>query len=108
MSTFVRSFMVNLVALSFILAACAQPPRRLLHPRHPRCRRRCPSPVRNPPQPKPPPKTHGDVCPRHRVRDIATPGHRPFSASERMKTAFEEEGFSRQSHRDSIGSGAGG
>ncbi|MGB8982672.1 MAG: PstS family phosphate ABC transporter substrate-binding protein [Anaerolineales bacterium] len=110
MSKFVRSFMFGVIAMSFVLAACAP------------ATTQAPAPTDAPPATEAMPVTGSDptateapvedalamYAPDAVSGDIVTAGSSTvFPLSERMKQRFEEEGFSGNLTIDSIGSGAG-
>ena len=108
MSKFVRSFMVALVAMSFVLAACGgtttQAPTQALEPTDvPPTTASEPTateaPVEDPMAMYAPDAVSGDI--------VTAGSSTVFPLSERMKQRFEEEGFSGNLTIDSIGSGAG-
>jgi phosphate transport system substrate-binding protein len=110
MSKFARSFMFVLIAMSFVLAACA--------PATPQA----PAPTEVPPTKESMPVTGSEptataasaedpmamYAPDAVSGDIVSAGSSTvFPLSERMKQRFEEEGFTGNLTIDSIGSGAG-
>ncbi len=110
MSKFARSFMFVLVAVSFVLAACAP------------ATTQAPAPTEAPPPTEALPVTGSEptatqapvedaqamYAPDAVSGDIVSAGSSTvFPLSERMKQRFEEEGFAGNITIDSIGSGAG-
>ena len=108
MSKFVRSFTFVIIAMSFVLAACAP------------ATTQAPAPTDAPPPTEALPVTGSEpteasaedamamYAPDAVSGDIVTAGSSTvFPLSERMKQRFEEEGFSGNLTIDSIGSGAG-
>ncbi len=110
MSKFARSFMFVVIAMSFLLAACAP------------ATTQAPAPTDAPPATEAMPVTGSEptateaamedplamYAPDAVSGDIVTAGSSTvFPLSERMKQRFEEEGFSGNLTIDSIGSGAG-
>ena len=112
MTKFFRTFMFALIAMSFVLAACAPATTQAPEPTNP------PPPTEEAPTTAPEPTEAPTEAPAEDPLamyapdavsgDIISAGSSTvFPLSERMKQRFEEEGFAGNLTVDSIGSGAG-
>ena len=112
MTKFFRTFMFALIAMSFVLAACAPATTQAPEPTNP------PPPTEEAPTTAPEPTEAPTEAPAEDPLamyapdavsgDIISAGSSTvFPLSERMKQRFEEEGFTGNITVDSIGSGAG-
>ena len=109
MTKFLRTFMFALIAMSFVLAACAPAATQAPEPTD------APPPTEAQPTAAAEPTTATSeedpmamYAPDAVSGDIVTAGSSTvFPLTERMKQRFEEEGFTGNLTIDSIGSGAG-
>lgn len=108
MSTFVRSFMFVLIAMSFMLAACGGAAPTEAPAVEPTTAAPEPTVAQPESTEAPAEDPMAMYAPDAVTGDIVTAGSSTvFPLSERMKQRFEEEGFSGNLTIDSIGSGAG-